>query len=166
MANFFLGLFTSIFKFPIFKLIIAMILNNSISFRVRITFVLISSIDFGVLVCVIGFLDLFTNDPISCTNLLPNSNSNGNLFLDPNLLIGTCSSNGLNFTKEGYISTLSICNLIAYRPSYVYCCVAANVVVNVGNVLNFQWSPSNLHIHPHQSTNVFQLKKTLCHVPF
>jgi hypothetical protein len=32
--------------------------------------------------------------------------------------------------------------------------VIANVVVNVENVLDFQWSPSNLHIHPLQSVDV------------
>jgi hypothetical protein len=31
--------------------------------------------------------------------------------------------------------------------------VVANVIVNVGNVVDFQWSPSNLHIHPHQSVD-------------
>jgi hypothetical protein len=30
----------------------------------------------------------------------------------------------------------------------------ANVVVNAQNVMDFQWSPSNLPIYPHQSANV------------
>ncbi len=42
--------------------------------------------------------------------------------------------------------------------------VATNVVVNVVNVLDLQWSPSNLHIHPLQSANDPHLLETLCHV--
>jgi hypothetical protein len=45
-------------------------------------------------------LDLFLNDPISYTNLLPNSNSNGNPFAHLGLVTNTCSSNGLNSTKK------------------------------------------------------------------
>jgi hypothetical protein len=43
--------------------------------------------------------------------------------------------------------------------------VAANDVVNVENVLDFQWSPSNLHIHPLQSVDVPHPLETLCHAP-
>jgi hypothetical protein len=43
--------------------------------------------------------------------------------------------------------------------------VAANDVVNAGNVVDFQWCPFNLHICPHPSANVFHLLETLCHVP-
>ncbi len=32
--------------------------------------------------------------------------------------------------------------------------VVANVVGNAGNAMDFQWSPSNLHIHPHQNADV------------
>jgi hypothetical protein len=42
--------------------------------------------------------------------------------------------------------------------------VVANVVVNVENVSNLQWSPSNLHIHPFQSANVPHPLETLYHV--
>jgi hypothetical protein len=65
--------------------------------------------DFGVFVYVIGFLDPFTYDPISYINLIPNPNSNGNPSGDHGLLNGTCSSGGLNITKEGCVSTLFIC---------------------------------------------------------
>jgi len=44
--------------------------------------------------------------------------------------------------------------------------IIANDVVNVVNVLNFQWFASNLHIHPFQSVDVPHLLETLCHVPF
>jgi hypothetical protein len=37
--------------------------------------------------------------------------------------------------------------------------VATNVVVNVENVLDFQWFPSNLHIHPLQIVDVPPLWK-------
>jgi hypothetical protein len=37
-------------------------------------------------------LDLFTEDPNSCINLLPSPNSNVYPFVDPSLLISTCSS--------------------------------------------------------------------------
>jgi hypothetical protein len=40
-----------------------------------------------------------------------------------------------------------------------------NVVVNVENVLDLQWSPSNPHIHPLQSANDPHPLETLCHVP-
>jgi hypothetical protein len=42
--------------------------------------------------------------------------------------------------------------------------VVANVVINVRNVVDFQWYPSN--IHPHQSVDVPHPLETLCHVPF
>jgi hypothetical protein len=44
--------------------------------------------------------------------------------------------------------------------------IAANNVVNVGNVVDLQWSPFNLHICRHQSVDVPHLLETLCHVPF
>ncbi len=81
-----------------------------------------SSTNFGVIVYVVGFLDPSIDDPISCTNLLPNPNSNGYPFADPCLLTGTCNSDGLNTTKGGCVSTLSICNPIACRFFYVYYC--------------------------------------------
>ncbi len=40
----------------------------------------------------------------------------------------------------------------------------ANVIVNVENVLDLHWSPSNLHIHPLHSVFALHLLKTLCHV--
>jgi len=43
--------------------------------------------------------------------------------------------------------------------------VVINVIANVGNVVDFQWSPSNLHIYPHQSAKVPHPQETLCHVP-
>jgi hypothetical protein len=115
VINLLFKLFTFKFKFPIFKLIIAIVWNNLVSFYAWITSIAISSTNFGVLVYVVGFLDPSTDDPISCTNLLPNSNSNGNPSVNPSLLFGTCISNGLNIAKEGYVSTLSICS-----PSSMY----------------------------------------------
>jgi hypothetical protein len=47
---------------------------------------------------------------MSCTNLLPSSNSNGNPFVNLGLLPGTCIYNGLNIAKEGCVSTLSMCS--------------------------------------------------------
>jgi len=122
IANLFFRLFISIFKFPIFKLTIAMVGSNSIGLFACINFVATSSIDFGVLVYVVGFLDPSIDDPTSCTNLLPSPNSNGNPYANLGLVINTYSSDGLNITKEGYVSILSICSPIAYRPSYVYRC--------------------------------------------
>jgi hypothetical protein len=43
--------------------------------------------------------------------------------------------------------------------------VAVNVVVNVENVLDLKWSPSDLHIHPFRSADVPHTLETLCHVP-
>ncbi len=98
-----------------------------------------SSTYFGVLVCVIGFLDPSINDPSSRTILLPNSNSNWNPFIDFGLLGGTCSSAGLNSSKAGHVTTFSFCSLIACRPSCVYywfcykcyskCCKCRGLVV-------------------------------------
>jgi hypothetical protein len=42
--------------------------------------------------------------------------------------------------------------------------VTTNVVINVENVVDLQWSPSNLHIHPHQSADVPHPLETLCHL--
>ncbi len=54
--------------------------------------------------------------------MLPNSNSNGNPFINYGLLIGICSFDGLNISKECCVSTPFVCSPIAYRPSCVYCC--------------------------------------------
>jgi len=48
---------------------------------------------------------------------------------------------------------------------YIVVVVVAITVVNAENVVDLEWSPSNLHIHPHQSVNVPHLLETLCHVP-
>jgi hypothetical protein len=123
MANLFFKLLTSTFKFPIFKLTIAIVWNNLVPFYAYITFVATSSIDFGVLVYVVGFSDLSIDcASISWTNLLPNSNSNGNPFVDPGLLFSTCISNGPNTIKESYVSTFSVCSPIACKLSCVCYC--------------------------------------------
>jgi hypothetical protein len=122
VANLFFKLLTSKFKFPVFKLIIAIVWNNSTTFYACIIFVATSSTNFGVFVDVVGFLDPSKDDPISCTNLFLSSNSNGNLSVDLGLLLTTCISDGLNIAKEGYVSTLSVCSPLAYRPSCVYYC--------------------------------------------
>jgi hypothetical protein len=44
--------------------------------------------------------------------------------------------------------------------------VIANVVVNVENVVDLQWFPSNFHIHHHQNVDIPHLLETLYHVPF
>ncbi len=67
-------------------------------------------------------MDLFVDDPISCTNMLPNSNSNGNPSINLGLVINTYDCDGLNSTKECFVSTPSICSLLPCRPSYVCCC--------------------------------------------
>jgi hypothetical protein len=117
----FFKLFTSRVKFPIFKLTIAMVKNNSTTLSTHIIFATTSS-NFGVLICVVGFLDPFVDDPNSYTIFLPSSNSNGNPFVDFCLLGGACSYLGLNTSKVGCVATLSIYSLVACRPSYVYYC--------------------------------------------
>ncbi len=116
-----------------------MVLNNSANLSTCITFATTSSIDFGVFVCVVGFLDHSIDDPHSCANMFPNPNSNGCPSVDLGLLTSTCISSGLNIAKEGYVSTLFIYNPVACRPSYVYCCCCCIVIndVNVGNVVDF-----------------------------
>jgi hypothetical protein len=47
-----------------------MVLNNLVALFACITYATTSSIDFGVLVCVVGFLDPSIDDPISCTDML------------------------------------------------------------------------------------------------
>jgi len=44
--------------------------------------------------------------------------------------------------------------------------VIANVEVKFENVVDLKWFPSNLHIHLHESVDVFHPLETLCHVPF
>jgi hypothetical protein len=99
-----------------------MVRNNLIVLYAYMTSIVTSSIDFGVLIYVIGFLDPYVNDPISYTNLLPSPNSNGCPFTNLGLLTSTCSSCGLSTTKEGYVSTFSIRSLIACKPYCVCCC--------------------------------------------
>ncbi len=84
-----------------------------------------------------GFFYPSIDDPIFCTNLLLNPNSNGCPFIDPSLLIGTCNYSGANTTKEGCVSTLYVCNPIACIPFYASFSIVANDVVNVGNVVDF-----------------------------
>jgi hypothetical protein len=122
MANLFFKLFTSKFIFPIFIFTIAMVWNNSASLYACITSITTSSTNFGVLIYVIGFWDPYANDPISYTNFLPSPNSNSCPFINLGLIIGTCSSGGLNTTKKGYVSTLSIYSLVACKPFCVCCC--------------------------------------------
>ncbi len=122
MANLLLRLLTSKFKFPIFKFTIAMVWNNLATLFACITFVTTLSIDFGVLVYVVGFLDPFTKGPNSCINILPSPSSNECPPTNPTLLIGTCSSSGLNTTIGVCVPILSIYNLVACIPPCVYCC--------------------------------------------
>ncbi len=148
VTNLFFRVFTFRIKFPIFRVTIAMVWNNSTALSTFITFATTSSTNFGVLVNVVRSLDPSIDDPSSYTILLPSWNSNGNPFADFGLLGGICRSIGLNSSKIGCVATFTIYNSIACRPSCVYYYCAANVVVNVENVLDLQWSPSNLHIHP------------------
>ncbi len=47
--------------------------------------------------------------------------SNGNPFIDLGLLIGTCSFNGLNIVKEGYVSIFFVYSHVACRFSCICC---------------------------------------------
>jgi hypothetical protein len=62
--------------------------------------------------------------------MFPSPNSNGYSFIDLRILIGNYSFGGLNITKEGYVSTLSICSLVTCSL-LVFVVVVANDVVNV-----------------------------------
>jgi hypothetical protein len=99
-----------------------MVWNNSVTLSACITSIATSSIDFGVLVHVIGFLDHSTKHPNSYINLFPSPNSNDCPYVDPNLLTSSCSYGGLNIVKGVYVSTLSAYNPIAFRPCSVHCC--------------------------------------------
>jgi hypothetical protein len=138
-------------------------LNNLTALFTFITSVTTSS-DFGVLVCVIRFLDPSV-DPNSCTILLPSLNSNGNPFANFGLLGGTCNSMGLNSSKPSYVTTFSVYSSVAIDLPVFFVVVATNVVRNAANVVNLKWFPSNLNIHLHQSANVFHPLEPLCHVP-
>jgi hypothetical protein len=87
-----------------------------------ITFATTSSIDFGVLIYVIGSINPSIDDLSSYTILFPSLNSNGNSFANFGLLGGTFSSTNLNSSKVGCLTTLSVCDSISCRPSYVCCC--------------------------------------------
>ncbi len=115
-------MFTCRVKFPIFRLRITMVWNNSTALATFITSVVTSFTDFGAFISVIGSSNLSTYDPNSCTILFPNSNSNGNPSTNFGLLGGTCSCANLNSSKAGYFTTLSVCNSVACNPSYVYYC--------------------------------------------
>jgi hypothetical protein len=94
-----------------------MVWNNLTTLSTCITSSTILSIDFGVLVYVVGFFYPSTKDPSSCTNLFPSPNSNGYPSTNPSLLIGTCSSSGLNIATRVCVPTLSICSLVV-----CFCC--------------------------------------------
>jgi hypothetical protein len=101
-----------------------MVWNNLATLSAFTTFAATLSTNFSVFFCVVGSLNPSANDPSSYTIIFPNSNSNGNPFVDSNLLGGTYSSTSLNFSKASCGTTISLCNLVACRPSYVYyyCC--------------------------------------------
>ncbi len=122
VTNLFFKVFTLRVKFPIFRFKIAMVWNNLVALFAFITSTSTSSIDFGVLIYVVGSPYPFANDPSSYTILLPNSNSNGNPFTIFCLLGGTCSSVGLNSSKASCVTMLLACSLITYWPSCVYYC--------------------------------------------
>jgi hypothetical protein len=58
----------------------------------------------------------------SCTNLLPNPNSNVRPSIDPGLLTGTCNFGDINITKGGCVSIFYVCDPLACRPFCVCCC--------------------------------------------
>jgi hypothetical protein len=99
-----------------------MVLNNSTTLSTCITFVATLSIDFGVLVYVVGFWDPYVEGPSSCTNILPNPKSNVCPSIDLGLLISTCNFGGLNITKGGCVSILFVCSPLACKPFCVCCC--------------------------------------------
>ncbi len=101
-----------------------MVRNNSATLFAFIISPTTSSIDFGVLVKVVGSPNPYVDYPNSCTILLPSSNSNENPSVDFGLLGGTSSSIGLNFSKTNCVATIFIYNSLACRPSCVcyYCC--------------------------------------------
>jgi hypothetical protein len=148
-----------------------MVWNNLAALFAYITSTTTSSTNFGVLICVVGFLDPSANDPICYINIFPNSNLNGCPSANPSLLAGICSSCGLNIIKGGCVSNLFVYSLVACRPLcvYYYCCdhfdVDVIVATNDVNVVDFQWCPSNLHIRPHPFANAPHPLKTLCNVP-
>ncbi len=89
-------------------------------FHLRLTFESIKEVgSASVLIHVIRSLNPSTNDPSSCTILLPNSNSTRNPYADFGLLDGIYSSASLNSSKAGCVATLSICSLVTCKPSYV-----------------------------------------------
>jgi hypothetical protein len=67
-------------------------------------------------------LDPCIHDPISCTNMLPKSNSNENPFVNPSQLTGTYNYDGLNSIKESFVTSLFVYSPIVCKPSCVYCC--------------------------------------------
>jgi hypothetical protein len=75
----------------------------------------------------------FADDPISYTIIFPNSNSNGNRSIDCGLLTFICSSDGLNISEEGYVST-PIYNPINLLMFVVI--VVANVVIKFENIVD------------------------------
>ncbi len=151
-------------KFPMFRLTIAMVWNNSINLFAFINSASTSSTNFGVLVYVKGSINPFAKDPSSSTILLPSSNSNGNPSMDSSLLSGTSSFVNMNSSKVGCFAILSICSYVSYRPSCVCCCCYYNccskcckccglVVVAIQSSYTFASKCKTLH-----------LLKTLCHL--
>jgi hypothetical protein len=105
-----------------FKLTIIMVWNNSVALSAFITSTSTSSTNFDVLDCVVGSPNPSRDDPSSYTILFPSANSSGNPSTNSDLLGGTCSSVGLNYSKAGFLAALFVCNSVVYKPSYVYCC--------------------------------------------
>jgi hypothetical protein len=95
------------------------------------------STDFCIFIYVIKSPNPSTDNPNSCTILLPNSNSIRNPSTYFGLLGGTCSCIGLNSSKAGYVAILSIYCLVTRRPLMFVVVVIANVVANVVNILGF-----------------------------
>jgi len=122
VTDMFFRVFTSKVKFPIFKITIAMVWNNLATLYAFIISIVTSSIDFGVLVYVVGSPDPAAYDPNSCTIIIPSSNSNGNPSIGFGLLGGTYSYVDINSSKTCCVTTLYVYNSVACRPSCVCCC--------------------------------------------
>jgi hypothetical protein len=99
-----------------------MVWNNSVVLSAYIISTITSSIDFGVLVCVVGFLGPSVKDPNSYTNLPPKPNSNGCPSTNLGLLTNTCNFGGLNTNKRVCVPINSIYSLVTCRPPYVCRC--------------------------------------------
>jgi hypothetical protein len=139
VANLFFRLLTSIFKFPIFRLTIAIIWNNSIPF----VFALLLHLPPPQTCLCHRIFGSFFKQSHLLHQFSPQLKFKWKSLCKSWFTNYTYSSNSLNSTKEGFVCTFFVCSPITCKPSCVcYCCCYKCCELLVVSIQSSYTSPS------------------------